>query len=757
MSSTIFKRVEYDLQTLLSNIAHGSIGLPDIQRPFVWKNVKIRDLFDSMYRGYPIGYLLFWATAPASHQKINPRAIGSDQKQAIPSLVIVDGQQRLTALYAIINGTPVVRSNYKTERIRIAFNPLEQRFEVASAAIRQDKVWIPDISAVWSKATGGILRLVNDYKTELATTRHITDEESMAIDDAIMRLHELRMFPLTSLELSAETSEEAVADVFVRINSTGKALNQADFILTLMSVFWDEGRAELEQFCRDARTPSTGGPSPFNYFIDPNPDQLLRAGIGLAFRRARLQSVYTILRGKDLEANEYSEEAQIAQFERLKKAQGHVVNLQYWHDFLKCIHAAGFRRSIRSGTTLIYCYVLYLIGRTEFRVPEPTLRRAIAQWFFMATITGRYTASAESAMESDLAMLRSVGDSYRFIAQLEHICTITLTEDFWTITLPNELANSSVTSPSLAAYEAAQVILDAPALFSRSKISALIDPAIRASRAAVERHHLWPRAYLAKQDISETRQINQVANYALAEWSDNVRAADHAPVEYLPVLMESYSEAEVAAMYSAHALPHGWETLNYSNFLQQRRDLMAQVVHQGYQKLGEGLDAEFELVDGHDDPAGLIDDGESDSVEFKSTLRVNLHTDQTDKKIEHAVLKTLAAFLNTDGGALVIGVADDGTPVGIEADKFDSEDKMSLHLTNLVKGRMGAATLPLIHQQFDDYEDCRVLRVSCERSPQAVYIKASGDQEQFFIRGGPSTIELTGRQMVDYLKMRFGI
>lgn len=145
MSSIIFKKVDYNVGALVQDIALGKIGLPDIQRPFVWKNVKVRDLFDSMYKGYPVGYLLFWENGLSASE----RTIGSDSKQLSPSLVIVDGQQRLTSLYAVIRGVPVVRTNYKNEHMRIAFNPLEEVFEVTSAAIERDRSFIPDISKLW--------------------------------------------------------------------------------------------------------------------------------------------------------------------------------------------------------------------------------------------------------------------------------------------------------------------------------------------------------------------------------------------------------------------------------------------------------------------------------------------------------------------------------------------------------------------------------------------------------------------------------
>ncbi|MCI0453417.1 MAG: DUF262 domain-containing protein, partial [Candidatus Dadabacteria bacterium] len=387
MSETVFKQVNYDLNSLVKYIELGEIGLPDIQRPFVWKNAKVRDLFDSMYQGYPVGYLLFWQNGLSDA----PRVIGTDTKQKTPRLLIVDGQQRLTSLYAVVKRIPVVRENYGSELIHIAFNPLLEKFEVADVAIRRDKSYIPDISILWSKETD-LFEVVDRYLSELKGSREISSEEEKQIKKAISKLQSLLSFPFTALELSANISEEDVADVFVRINSKGTPLNQADFILTLMSVFWDEGRSQLEHFCREARKPSIGTPSPFNYFIQPDPDQLLRVSVGLGFKRARLKYVYSLLRGKDLDTEQFSDGRRVEQFEVLKKAQERVINLQYWHDFMNCIRMAGFRsdRMISSQNNLLFSYILYLLGRTEYSVDEFRLRRVIARWHFMSSLTGRF-------------------------------------------------------------------------------------------------------------------------------------------------------------------------------------------------------------------------------------------------------------------------------------------------------------------------------------------------------------------------------
>ena len=240
MTETVFKKVDYDLGVLIQDVALGRIGLPEIQRPFVWKNNKVRDLFDSMYKGYPVGYFLFWENGVVDAG----RAIGVDGKQLSPQLVIVDGQQRLTSLYAVIKGIPVVRDNYENELIRIAFNPLEEKFEVADAAIERDKTYLTDVSVLWSDKTD-IFEVVSGYISELQESRDVTDNEIKIIRKSVSKLQGLTKYPFTTLQLSPSISEEDIADVFVRINSQGKALNQSDFILTLMSVFWDEGRSDL--------------------------------------------------------------------------------------------------------------------------------------------------------------------------------------------------------------------------------------------------------------------------------------------------------------------------------------------------------------------------------------------------------------------------------------------------------------------------------------------------------------------------------
>lgn len=583
MANTLFKQVDYSLSKLLGDIEMGEIALPEIQRPFVWPNKKIRDLFDSMYRGFPVGYLLFWQTGADKGTK----QIGVDAKQLPANLMIVDGQQRLTSLYAVIKNHKVIREDFSEEKIQIAFNPLNESFEVPDAAINRNPHFIKDISVVWSEETD-IFTLVEEYLSALKQSQDVSTDQERKIKIAISNLKSLESYPFTALELAHTLDEEAVAEVFVRINSKGKNLNQADFILTIMSVYWDKGRHDLEKFSRESQRPSVSGPSSFNYFIQPDPGQLLRVSVGLGFRRARLLYVYSILRGKDLDTGVFSEATRNKQFDIFKAAQTYALDLQNWHEFLKTLLNAGFKGSgmISSRTALLYSYVMYLIGKRDYQVDAFELRKTISRWFFMATLSARYSTSPETQMESDLNDLREVKTAAEFLTYLNNAIDNKLTEDFWNINLVTELATSSSRSPSLFGYYASLNLLGANVLFSKIKVSELLDPATRAKKAALERHHLFPKAYLKKHGIAtDRRETNQIANYALLEWSDNIGISDSGPAEYLPIYAERFAPDELTEMKEMHALPAGWENMEYAAFLRERRQLMARIIRKGFAKL----------------------------------------------------------------------------------------------------------------------------------------------------------------------------
>jgi hypothetical protein len=584
---TCFKKVDYNLAGLLHNIEMGDIGVPDLQRPFVWSNAKVRDLFDSMYRGFPVGNVLFWENGLL----VNTKQIGVDGKQhTTPARLIVDGQQRLTSLYAVIKGKKVLDKNYQERKIEIAFRPRDAIFEVSDAAIKKDPEWIPNITDMWLSDKGSY-DVINEFFEQISQKNPLTPSERKTISTNIGRLYELENYPFTAFEINSNVDEEIVSKIFVRINSTGVPLNQADFILTLLSVFWNQGRRDLETFCATSRKPPKTGdpPSSFNYLIQPDADQLLRVAIAIGFKRGKLQSVYQLLRGKDLDTGEFSTERRVAQFAILANAQTEVLNLMYWDQFLKTLIGAGFRTSelISSQTAVLYSYAFYLIGRLDYKIPEHVMQRLISKWFFASTLTGRYSSSAESVMEQDLNKIKDKKDADGFVQSINEMMMSELTPDFWTITLPHNLDNSSARSPELFTYIAAQNKLNAPVLFSVNgkKVSDLLDPALKTMKKALDRHHLFPKAWLIRQNIKDLKQTNQIANYALLEWPDNVDISDTPPYEYIPGIQQRFSQEAWVQMADLHALPSGWEKMDYDTFLKERRRLIAGIIKKGFEAL----------------------------------------------------------------------------------------------------------------------------------------------------------------------------
>ena len=747
-----FSTLNFQLGTLVDMIDHGTIGLPEIQRPFVWKRDKVRALFDSMYRGFPVGYFLFWR-----NDNNRSKQIGTGARQMSIDHMIVDGQQRLTSLYSVIKGKPVVDDDYREQPIEIAFNPLDETFAVGTPAYRKNKQWIADISALWS-ADLLTFKFVGEYLANLPETVEVTPAIEQKVNAAIARLINLRSYQFTAIELSADTDPEAVADIFVRINSAGVELNQADFILTLMSVYWDAGRRDLEAFCRAAKQPNPGKPSPFNYFFDPSPDQLLRVAVGYGFRRGRLKAVYNLLRGKDVD--DTGKTGGDRYFGKLAEAQGRVLDLTNWHQFLQCVMLAGFRsgRLITANNVLIYGYVLFLIGKHDFGVPFARLRTIIARWIFMSAVTSRYTGSYESTIESDLNRLTGMSGADGFVDTLERMIAETLTDDYWRINLPSDLQSTAARSPALYAYYAALNLLNARVLFSTMTVRELFDPAIRGDRVAIERHHLFPRAYLKRQGVGATRDTDQTANFALLEWPDNARIGDTGPDEYAPAYFARVSAEERARMMRWHALPQGWEHMAYAEFLAARRLLMARLVRDGFEAIGRAdpAPAPVDAAGPKVATADLIAAGENGRVEFKATARWSLKDGRVHEGVEHAIAKTLAGFLNAAGGTLLIGVADNGEVTGLDHDyatlKRKDRDGFESWLSDLIERRMGRLTLGCVQVEFDEIGGRDLARVEVARAPGIVFLNPTSGPpvDDVFVRFGNSTRKLTPAEVLQY-------
>jgi len=656
MSNQIFSKIDGAIATLIGYIETGDLALPDLQRPFVWGNNKVRDLFDSMYRGYPIGYFLLWRNN--SGEKLTQ--IGTDDKMhKVPNLLIIDGQQRLTALYSIIKKKEVKDKDYRFRRIKIAFNPVLEEFRVADAATIKNKEFINDISDLFEGSTWQfITNYLSQYrtyvaeitekykeiigkiqaKTDLKDAEYIfcitrlnqikdpednitqliaslRERKAISLPDnqkelffnffekpieinedeistRINRLHSLTNYPYQALEVSSDVDEEVVAEIFTRINSKGISLNQADFILTLISVFWEDGRTQINDFCKNSKiVPALSTKdSPFNYIIQPDAQDIVRIIVGLGFKRAKMKDAYAILKGRDPDTNKYSTLLREKQFELFKVTLTDVINTTNWHTLIKIIQSIGYKSSglIASKNSIINSYIFYLIGKLHYRIDYKELDRLIARWFFMSSLTSRYSGSSESIMESDLNKIKSCKDGDEFKLVLNNIIESTLTNDFWNISLPNDiLVTSNTISPVANAFFANLIFNSTKALFSERKVSDLYDPSIKIKKNSLDKHHIFPKEYLKKQGI-ELTQINQIANLTYLEYIDNIKISDVEPKSYYNEIQNKYYAGKESVLEKAlkeHCIPIDFYDMEYPDFLRERRKKMALLIKEMYSNI----------------------------------------------------------------------------------------------------------------------------------------------------------------------------
>ena len=432
-----------------------------------------------------------------------------------------------------------------------------------------------------------------------------------------------------------------------------------------------------------------------------------------------------------------------------------------WHEYITCVKAAGFRSNLMltSANNFLYGYLIHLIGKHEFGVDHWALRDVTSRWFFMSALTGRYSGSPETVLEADLRRLEQAEQTAAgFVGQLDTLITNQLTDDYWRVSLPEQLDSSTGYSPYLFSYHAALNLLGATALFSKVRISDLLDSAVSGSKTPVGRHHLFPKAHLRKLGYTGARRLNQIANYAYVEWADNIKISDAAPAEYFPPLFVGLTDQEKSNATYWHALPDNWQDMDYWDFIDQRRKLIAAVIRDGIRILAGDVQS-FTGTMAEPSVSELLRDMETLKIEFKATARVPLTSDVPEKVINEGVIKTIAAFMNTDGGTLGIGVSDDGDILGIQTDldyKRQDLDGYQNWLSTLLITAMGQAPVAKhVSIRFETVEDHVVCLVDVEPSSVPVYATTVKGKELFYVWVGNTTRIFTGPEMVDFIKHRF--
>lgn len=586
---------QHFIGTVLSWVRSGEIAIPEIQRPFVWESTKVRDLMDSLYQGFPIGYLIAWQ---------NPTIRVKDGTLAQGKKILIDGQQRVTALKAAILGDHVINKDYKRMKIRIAFHPLEAKFEVTNTAIARDPLWIPDISAIFSGEIS-IFEFVEEYCTKNpgCDRRHIAKQ--------IENLGNISNKQVGLIELNSDLDIEMVTEIFIRINSQGVVLSQADFAMSKIAANETYGGSTLRKcidyFCHMAAAPEfyntisevdqefakTGYFQKISWLknetddiYDPDYTDMLRVAFTSEFGRGRLSDLVSLLSGRNFVTKTYEEEIARESFAKLEKGVLRFINEYDFKHFLMIIRSAGFISSslIRSQNTLNFAYIVYLKLKSLGYKPAD-IERGVRRWYVMSVLTGRYSSAPESQFDLDI---RRITEEEFF----HHLSTVEegeLSYAFWDVELVENLNSSVYSSPYFNVFLAAQVkAKDKGFLSSDITVRDLIE-------VKGDVHHVFPREYLKRQGLKKG-QYNQIANYVYMQSEINIAIGSKAPKLYFQELMAQCTGGPVK--YGGitnitqlrdnlimNCIPESLletQEENYEEFLKERRQLMAQKIKKYY-------------------------------------------------------------------------------------------------------------------------------------------------------------------------------
>ncbi|MCB1634559.1 MAG: DUF262 domain-containing protein, partial [Xanthomonadales bacterium] len=537
MSTQRYSVTPHKIETLLAWVKSGEIAIPEIQRPFVWEATKVRNLLDSLFQGYPVGYLIAWR---------NPTVKLKDGTSAAGKRILIDGQQRVTALMAALLGQEVLTKNYETVRIRIAFNPQEARFEVANPAIRRDPAWLHDVAEVFDPKA----RLLQISRAYSAANPDVDED---AVFDALESLKRILSNDVGVIELADDLDIETVTEIFIRVNSAGAELSQADFAMSKIAVNEDFGgnllRKAIDYFCHLAVAPEyldriEKGDSIFarsEYFsqmrwlkgvnddlYDPTYTDMLRVAFTSEFGRGKLQDLVALLSGRNFETKQYEEHIAEAAFATLKRGVLAFVNQTHFERFTMILRSAGFvsSRLIRGRNAVNFAYIVYLRARAQ-GLPAADIEQLVRRWYAMSILSRRYTGAQETAFDVDIRQIEARG--LKEYAQA--VIASELPDSFWTGLLPQMMDTSSSSSPYFMAYQAAQVKLGDRGFLSRD----ITVQDLLLNRSDV--HHLYPQKYLKAQGLPRGR-YNQIGNFVLAQSEINIAIGARAPGVYFAELAE---------------------------------------------------------------------------------------------------------------------------------------------------------------------------------------------------------------------------
>ncbi len=585
----------YSVDNIISWINSGEIAIPEMQRPFVWDSTKVRDLIDSLYKGYPIGYIIIWK---------NPDVKLKDGTLSIGKKIVIDGQQRITALTAAITGREVINQEYKKIPIKISFNPIEEVFEVYNPAIGKNSKMIDDIAPIFKPGFDSFT-----FSIDYAEKNNV---KAADVNRTITKLQDFKNNNIGIIELDASLDIETVTDIFIRINSKGTVLSQADFAMSKISSNERYGgdiiRKTIDYFCHLLKRPmdiemiKENDKDFFNLdefnklkwiytsneeIYTPLYTDVLRVAFTSQFLRGRLAELVSLLSGRNFENRGFEDSIAEEAYGKLKNGVLEVINKTNFERFIMIIKSTGIidKSLIRSDNALNFAYALYIILRRKKYHPD-YIETVVRKWLVLSLLTGRYSGSPESMFDYDIKRF----DRLEPMEYLKSVEIGELSDAYWEHILPARLNTSVASSPFFKIFLMSQVKEGNKGFLSKHiTVQALIE-----DRGDI--HHLFPKKYLQKNGLNIRGEYNQIANYVYTQSEINIKIRDAAPNEYMQDVLEQIdnNKANIGGIvtmedlketFKENCIPNEFINFtidNYKDFLQKRRILMSQKIKEYY-------------------------------------------------------------------------------------------------------------------------------------------------------------------------------
>lgn len=591
-----YKITQYSVSTILGYVENSQIAIPEIQRPFVWKGQEVRDLIDSLYEGYPIGYLIVW-----QNSQVRIRGFGKGGTKKI----LIDGQQRVTALMAALLGREVLDSQYRSHRIKIAFYPLaqpgEEKFAVSDASYEDKPGWIPDISVLFRRDFS-FRKFEKEYKEKNP------DLDTSLLEAAIDRLKGIVKHQVGVIELSFLLDIDVVSEIFIRINLQGKPLNQEDFAMSKISVNeqydGDLIRNCIDYFCHLIKEPSfmTILKANEKEFMEteygrllgwlqkgeellyvPSYSDVLKVVLIAGFGKSKIGDLVNLLSGKTKDKTfargEVSQKVAKEAFETLGRGVRAFVSEENYKGFLKALRRAGYtsERLLYSQAVLNYCYAMYLLMDME-GLSSDKKESLMGRWMTMCLITGHYQSAPDTVVMKDYKEIREAGmESY-----LRQIEELRLGEEFFASVLPEKFTSTTARTAPYLAYLAAQTASGTLSLYSgENTVGGLYV-------AKAEAYQILPKAYLEKCGFKTRETYGQVANLTYISKDVKAIVRRKSPADYREELEKQLSAEEIQASLATNDIPENIfdaDAGSVPEILAERRRKMARKIQNHYYSL----------------------------------------------------------------------------------------------------------------------------------------------------------------------------